>query len=201
MFALYVTHPQVLMEPAVPVPNWRLSPEGAKRARAFAGHPLLRDIGRIVSSRERKAMDLATILAEANAVPIDVDSDCGENDRSATGFVPPDRFEALANAFFARPYESVEGWETAASAQARVVRAFERALGSHDTSIPIVFAGHGAVGTLLKCHIDGRTIARAEDQSRIGHSGGGNIFAVRLADRKLLLDWTPMEELPPKLDA
>ena len=58
----------------------------------------------------------------------------------------------------------------------------------------------GAVGTLLKCHLGGRAIARAEDQRRVGDPGGGNVFAIRLADRRLLCDWTPMERLPASLD-
>ena len=199
MYALYVTHPQVMMDPNVPVPRWGLSAAGAERARAFAPHPLLQGISRIVSSDERKAMELAAILAEASGAPVSVDPACGENDRSSTGFVPPERFEALADAFFAQPAQSVDGWETALDAQARIVAAFERTLAAHDLTAPLVFTGHGAVGTLLKCHLDRRTISRDEDQRRIGHPGGGNVFAVRLADRKLLCDWTPMEQLPAAL--
>ena len=32
MFGVYVTHPQVLIDPAVPVPDWGLSPLGRGRA-------------------------------------------------------------------------------------------------------------------------------------------------------------------------
>jgi broad specificity phosphatase PhoE len=199
MYALYVTHPQVVMDPAVPVPRWGLSPVGTARAHAFAAHPLLAGVARIVSSDERKAVELAGIIAEATAAPVSVDVDCGENDRSSTGFVPPDRFEELANAFFAYPDQSTEGWETARHAQARIVSAFERALATHDLATPLVFTGHGAVGTLLKCHLDNRTLSRDEDQRRIGDPGGGNVFVVRLADRNLLCDWTPMEQLPARL--
>ncbi len=199
MYALYVTHPQVVMDASVPVPQWGLSAVGRQRARAFASHPLLAAVSRIVSSDERKAREVGAILAEATGAPVRIDPDCGENDRSSTGFLPPDRFEAVADAFFAEPDRSVEGWETARAAQARIVAAFERAIGAHDPASPLVFTGHGAVGTLLKCHLGGRAIARDEDQRRTGDPGGGNVFAVRLADRKLLCDWIPMERLPPTL--
>lgn len=36
-----------------------------------------------------------------------------ENDRSSTGFLPPEEFEVVADAFFAQPGVSVRGWETA----------------------------------------------------------------------------------------
>lgn len=123
-----------------------------------------------------------------------------ENDRTATGYVSAPRFEQLADAFFGRPEESAEGWETARHAQARVVAAVEAALAAHGQREPIIFNGHGAVGTLLKCAFAHRPIARAEDQRRIGDRGGGNVLAIRLRDRALLGDWTPMEALQPRLD-
>ena len=199
MYALYVTHPQVHMDPAVPVPRWGLSDKGRLRAAAFARHPLALAARRIVTSRETKALELAAVLAAASGAPVESADGFNENDRSATGYLPTERFEGLADAFFGRPDDPVEGWETARHAQARIVAAVETVLTAHDPAQPLLFAGHGAVGTLLKCALDGRPIARAEDQRRIGDPGGGNVLAIRLADRTLLCDWTPMERLPERL--
>ncbi len=113
----------------------------------------------------------------------------GENDRSSTGFLPPEQFEAAADEFFAHPAQSWNGWETADDAQARIVEAVGHVLIDHQEDRPILFVGHGAVGTLLKCRIAGRAISRTEDQP----AGGGNLFAFRLGERKLLCDWTPVE--------
>jgi broad specificity phosphatase PhoE len=195
-YALYVTHPQVVQDSAVPVPRWPLSPKGRERAERFANHKLARSVTRIVSSTETKALELAQCLAAVSGARIESGDKFGENDRSSTGFVPPERFEQLADAFFADPLVSTEGWERAADAQARVVAAFEEALAGHEPSVPVIFTGHGAVGTLLKCQLGGRTIARSEDQRRIGDPGGGNVFVVRLSDRALLSDWMAMESLP-----
>jgi broad specificity phosphatase PhoE len=200
VYALYVTHPQVRMDPAVPVPRWGLSEQGRARAEAFAHHPLVRRVRQVIASDETKAVELAQILAAVASAPVSSEATFGENDRSSTGFVPPERFEQLADAFFAHPEGSVEGWETAAAAQARIVSAFEAALADHDPRQPIAFAGHGGVGTLLKCALDGRAISRNEDQRRIGDPGGGNVLVIRLADRKLLGDWTPMERLPEVIE-
>jgi broad specificity phosphatase PhoE len=199
MYALYVTHPEVAIDPAVPVPRWGLSETGRKRAEAFARHPLVRGVRQIVSSTETKAVQLAQILGVANRIPFIAEPAFGENDRSATGYVPSERFEQLADAFFTHPTESVEGWEPAATAQARIVGAFEATLAEYDPTRPLLFAGHGAVGTLLKCALDGRVISRDEDQSRIAHKGGGNVLVIRIADRALLSDWVPMEALPEAL--
>ena len=198
-YALYVTHPQVVQDPNVPVPRWGLSEKGRGRAERFANHRMVRAARRIISSNETKALELAAALATVSEVRVESGENFGENDRSSTGFVPPERFEQLADAFFARPEISTEGWERAIDAQARVVGAFESALAVHDPVVPVIFTGHGAVGTLLKCHLGGRAIARSEDQRRIGDPGGGNVFVVRIGDRALITDWMAMETLPEDL--
>lgn len=199
MYALYVTHPQVVMDPNVPVPMWGLSPEGEQRASLFARHPLIKGIRNIVSSTERKAIELAQALAVGARAPFTSEHEFGENDRSSTGYVSPERFEQLADAFFAHPDESVEGWEPAREAQARIAGAFEAAIALHAIERPIAFTGHGGVGTLLKCYLTGREIARSEDQRVIGNPKGGNVLVIRLADRKLFGDWVAMEALPETL--
>lgn len=151
----------------------------------------------IFSSRENKALELAELLAGVAETDVLSDEAMGENDRSATGFLPPDLFEATADRFFAQPLNSVDGWERAVDAQSRIVAAVTRALDSMEGRVPAIFCGHGGVGTLLKCHVGGRTISRLEDQSRVGHRGGGNCFVFDLQARQLHEDWMAMEELAP----
>lgn len=200
MYALYVTHPEVVIDPNVATPRWGLSSLGRSRAERFANHKLMQGVTRLVSSTETKALQLAAILAAVCKASVDSGDKFDENDRRSTGFVPSARFEALADALFAHPDESAGGWETARDAQRRVLDGFNEVLAKHDPSKPIAFAGHGAVGTLLKCHLGGLTIARSEDQRRIGNPGGGNVFVVRLSDRKLLTDWIAMEDLPDQIE-
>ena len=189
MYALYITHPQVRIEANVPVPDWSLSDIGAQRVRRAAAFPWAKALRRIVSSSEKKAVETARILARAAGVEVETAADMHENDRSATGFLPPDEFERAADWFFAHPQASYKGWETAADAQRRIVGAVEAVLASHDPSEPIAFTGHGAVGTLLKSHLAHDVISRRGDQP----VGGGNIFCFTLADRSLTCDWTAME--------
>jgi broad specificity phosphatase PhoE len=191
MFGLYITHPQVKIDPDVPVPKWGLSDIGRARADAAAAKPWLRDIRRIVSSDETKAIEMAGILADAAGIAVEIAEDAHENDRSATGFLPPPEFERAADWFFAHPTESFHGWERAADAQARIVSVVARVLEGHDPAQPIAFVGHGGVGTLLRCHLAGLPIARAHDQPP---NGGGNVHAFRLQDRLPLSGWVPIED-------
>lgn len=191
MFGLYISHPEVAIDPDVPVPRWGLSEKGRQRARVAAASGWARSLGRIVSSDETKALETAALLAEASGVRVDELANSGENDRSATGFLPPAEFEAAADSFFAEPATSFRGWETADHAQARIVRAVTSVLDAHDPSIPIAFIGHGGVGTLLFCHLSGIPVSRVHDQ---GPGGGGNLFAFSLAGRRPVCKWTRIED-------
>jgi broad specificity phosphatase PhoE len=189
---LYLTHPQVRIDPAVPVPLWGLSEQGRARAERLARAAWMRRFGRIVASEEVKAREAAEVLGAALGLPVEVRPGLHENDRSATGYLPRDEFEAVADAFFAHPDESVRGWETARVAQARILGALREAVAAAP-GVPTLFVGHGAVGTLLKCALAGRPIARREDQPE----GGGCHLGFALAPEALLWDWRPMEEAPP----
>lgn len=191
MRCFYLSHPQVKIDPAVPVPDWGLSDIGAARARAAIGAPWLRNVSRIVSSAECKAVETAEIIATPRGLTVEVRERTHENDRSATGFLPPPEFEQVANEFFARPLESVRGWERAADAQARIVSEVEAAIAAHHDDGDILFVGHGGVGTLLQCHVDRRPIARVYDQP----GGGGNVFAFSWAPLALAHGWRALEDM------
>lgn len=186
---VFLTHPQVVVDPAVPVPGWGLSEVGRARAAALAGGAWLRDVTSVWSSDERKAIECADLLA--GALPRQRHTGLGENDRSATGFVPPAEFEALADAFFAEPSCSVRGWATAADEQERIVAAVEDVLAdpaSGDGDVVIV--SHGAVGTLLWCALSGVPIARAYDQP-----GQGHFYTFDRDTRRVLSGWRPLDEV------
>lgn len=162
MQVVFLTHPEVSVVPGVPVPQWGLSAAGRTRLERALAEPWLRDLTGVVSSAERKARETAEFLAAAVRRPVTVDEDLGENDRSATGYLPPAEFEAVADGFSARPHDSVRGWERAVDAQRRVVAAVERAVAAADGDLVVV--SHGGVGALLLCHLLGVPIDRRYDQ-------------------------------------
>ena len=165
---LIITHPEVVVDPHIPVRDWGLSETGRHRAALFAGSDQMASVTHIWSSTETKARETAGILARARDLPTAVDARLGENDRSATGFLPPPRFEAAADAFFANPETSFKGWETAHHAQARIVRAVQD-ITAHHTGGDLAIVTHGAVGTLLYCHLCDLAIDRTHDQPGQGH--------------------------------
>lgn len=166
----YLSHAEVEIDPERPVTDWGLSARGRGRLEAFVTSGRVPAVTLIASSAERKAVETADILARALSLAVTVRTDLGENDRTSTGYLPPAEFEAMADAFFANPGVEIRGWESAAAAQARIVGAVQAVL--EEGKGPVLFVGHGAVGTLLWCHLAGNGIDRRHDQP----AGGGCIY-------------------------
>jgi broad specificity phosphatase PhoE len=166
--ALFISHPEVTVDPRLPVPRWHLSDLGIRRMRAFAASPAVQGLTAVWASPETKAIEAAGLLAAPFGLPVGVHEGLHENDRSATGFLPPAEFQAMADAFFARPHESVQGWERAVDAQARVAAAVNEVLACSPAGTIAVVA-HGGVGTFLLCRYLGFPITRDADQPFQGH--------------------------------
>lgn len=174
----------------IPVPRWPLSDLGRQRMRAGLRQPWVREVTAVYCSTEQKAIDGARILARHLSLPFAEVAELGENDRSATGFLPPEEFERVADEFFASSAKSVRGWERAVDAQSRIAGAVERIAETDRTGGSIAIVSHGAVGTLLYCHLAGEPIARRWDQPP---NGGGNYFGFTLSPRQVHSWWQPID--------
>ena len=156
------------MAPEADVTDWGLSAIGRSRAEAFAANPALCGVSAIWASAERKATETAECISAALGLEFQTDLRLGENDRSATGFLAPEVFEAAADAFFADPDVSFRGWERAVDAQARIIEAVRGIVAAHKGG-DLAIVSHGAVGTLLWCDLMDVAISRTHDQPRQGH--------------------------------
>ena len=185
-----ITHPNVVLSRDVPVPRWPLSALGKQRMRAGLRQPWVREVTSVYCSTEQKAIDGAEILAGHLGIGFEKVEALGENDRSATGFLPPDEFERVADQFFASPEISVRGWERAVDAQARIVRTVQKIFETDKTPGAIAIVSHGAVGTLLYCHLAGEPIDRRRDQPP---NGGGNFYGFTLAPRAVHSWWRAID--------
>ncbi len=172
--AYFVTHPEVIIDPVVPVPQWGLSSRGRERLHAFCARPLLNSVTDVFVSDERKALDCAETLKSLRNLEFRIDPRLGENDRSSTGYVAPPRFWEIVAEFFAHPHTSVLGWETAADAQHRVKTAVTECIRDRADKGDVVIFSHGGVGSLLLCDLLGEPISQNRGQPI---SGGGCYFA------------------------
>lgn len=182
----FVTHPDVVVDPAVAITEWPLSARGRERMARCCALPWVAGLTALYASAERKALDGAEVLSAATGLPIAVRGDLGENDRSATGYLLPEEFEATADRFFAEPQASVRGWARAVDEQRRIIAAVTAVIAEAPGQGDIAIVSHGAVGALLLAHLLGQPISRRFDQPG---SGGGNFFAFDARACAVLHGW------------
>lgn len=188
---IFVTHPEVVIDPQQPVPEWPLSVVGCRRMEQFADRLSGTPIVAVYASTEQKAIDGATILAERFGLSISTDRDLGENDRSSTGYIAPPEFWEVVREFFAHPTKSVRGWERAIDAQARIVRAVTRVLEAAPAHGDVVVVSHGGVGCLLTAHLQGVAIG---EERRPTHPGGGCYLVLDRTPFALRSGWHVVED-------
>jgi len=187
----FITHPDVVIDSLIPVPQWSLSEQGKRRIRHLLSRAWITRIEALYCSTEQKALDGAALLAEALGIPLHQVAALGENDRAATGYLPTGEFEATVDAFFAHPHESIRGWERAIDAQARIVEAVAPLASMAPGAGPMAVVSHGGVGTLLLCHLTGVPISRTAEQPG---GSGGNYFLFQMPEGILVHGWKPIEE-------
>lgn len=189
----FITHPEVDIDPAVRIEDWSLSHTGVSRMQKMLEHSWVAGIKSVYTSTEKKAIDGAQIVANHLSLDITPHERLGENNRSATGYLPKAEFESVADQFFSKPTESIRGWETAISAQHRIVSETQRILKTTPAEHPIAIVSHGAVGALLLCHLNGWPIDRKFDQPG---DGGGNYYCFQKDSQRVIHGWRPIDTLP-----
>lgn len=166
MRLVYISHPEVAVDPASSPPDWGLSARGIARATGLALRGLSLPQPRLIASPERKAQDCALVLGHHWGLAFDTHPAMGEVDRSATGYLPADQHEALADQLFTHPTRSAAGWERAVDAQVRVLTVLEDLCQQPGN---LILIGHGGVGSLLWCALARQPISRRADQPGQGH--------------------------------
>jgi len=193
---LFVTHPEVVIDPSVPVPCWPLSARGRRRMQSFAERIAEAGVRSVWSSTEQKAIDGARILAGRLKLQHLVYKALGENDRSSTGYIAPPEFWAVVSQFFAEPSASVRGWETAEHAQTRIVEAVQRVAVTAADGLTVVVS-HGGVGRLLAAALQNVPIGREE---KPGNPAGGCYLLLRIQPPSLQsAKWGDIDALDPDL--
>jgi broad specificity phosphatase PhoE len=187
MRALYfVTHPDVVADPAVPVPRWPLSPRGLERIARLLDKPWVAGVTSIYCSSEQKAIDGARVLGARLGLRPVLREELGERDRSSTGYLAEDEFRAAVARSFAEPEASVGGSEPSAAAQRRIVAAIDEIRRADPGPGAIAVVSHSGVGALLLCHAAGRPIAI--DAQQPGRTGGCWL-AIDVASGRLIEGW------------
>lgn len=178
-----ITHPEVNIQPHEKIDEWTLSDIGIARAQSLSRELFLKKIDSIYTSTEPKAKTVAEMVTRELAMPL-VEKEClVEIDRSSTGYLPFDEFMDTVRQFFSEPSKSVRGWETADDATHRIVACLD-AIVENNTGEQIALIGHGALFTLLQCHIKGIGPTIDMDQEELG-----SIAEIDWGKKEVISNW------------
>jgi broad specificity phosphatase PhoE len=186
----YISHPDVVLDPSIPIPQWDLSELGRQRLEEMLNQPWLEAVQAIYCSNEQKAKSAARRIAEHIGLQEQIVEALGEIDRSSTGYLSRPELEPVVATLYAQPEKSVRGWERAADAQQRTIRALKQIISELPNNSTIAVVGHGGVGTLLLNFIKGTQITRAD-----APSGQGYYYAFVWETRQLLHGWKPIDQI------
>jgi broad specificity phosphatase PhoE len=184
----FITHPEVVINPEVPVPLWDLSEVGRRRLRSLLRKPWINNIGFIYSSEETKASSAGEAIARHVSSPHVTLAALGEVDRSSTGYLEMDEHDHAVAELFRNPEVSYQGWERAIDAQDRIVSFVKLIDAEVEKGASIAIVSHGGVGTLLMCHIKCVHISRDE-----AGPGQGNYFCFERGSWDLVYGWRPID--------
>lgn len=189
---IFLSHPEVNIDPAIPVPQWSLSEKGRARMVGFCHRRgILKNVCSVFTSDEKKAADCGQIAREILSIPHFDNALLREIDRSATGFLPPAEHSAVSREAFERPDERIRGWESAVAAQRRIVLGLEQVC--NDPRRPagdVLIVSHGGVGLLLLCRLLSEPIGRKRVMQ---NAGGGCFYIIDRKARKVLALWEDMD--------
>ncbi|MGR9344016.1 histidine phosphatase family protein [Rhizobium leguminosarum] len=122
-----VRHGLPSIEGDIPSIDWSLSAPGKAAAIELAKYLSGFRVKEIRSSPEKKALQTAALIADRLALPICLDSDLREHDRSKVGYIARTDFEAGITRLLEHPHQLTFGDESADAVFTRMDQAVARA--------------------------------------------------------------------------
>lgn len=150
---ILIRHSTPQIDQTVPARDWVLSAEGHAAAKALAARLTDYGVDAVISSDEPKARQTAEAIATTLQLPLELDRDLREHERTNTGYLPRPEFEAGIARFFAQPDELAFGEETAGQVFSRFSAAVERSMKQSRGTVALVT--HGTALTLYLARTTG----------------------------------------------
>ena len=149
-------HAQVVQIPGAPTQQWNLSADGKTAALRLGDHRFLADVQFFLSSDEPKMVETATACSRGQSVA--TRPGLRELHRDAAGWLSTeDEYLDLVRRILNRPNESIQGCESATSAQQRVVTTIGEVLNEEPDATFAVVSG-GLALTLYLSHLQRKSV-------------------------------------------
>jgi broad specificity phosphatase PhoE len=180
---IFVTHPDVDVDPSRPRSEWTLSTKGFEELQNLIAKDFWGNIKSIFCSKEFKASQVAEKIAEVHNLKVIKIDGLEEINRESTGFLPEEKYRLAIEDFYIHPADSYKGWETAYEATERIKECVNRLVKESEDSY-FVIIGHGMIGSCLSCWIKGIDPTFNEDNGI-----SSSYITIDWDNKKIIHDW------------
>ncbi len=182
---IYITHPEVIINPAIAIDEWVLSPLGWDRVEKLLALKFWQEVEKVYTSSEPKAYMIGEKVSKKYGIELEKISDLREIDRSATGIISPlSDYMQVVQLSYENIKEMAKGWESISNVMLRNSNAVEM-LKTKYNGKTFVIIGHGCAGTTIKCHIKKVNPTFQEDPQKTGC-----YFIANLDTNEIIQDWS-----------
>jgi broad specificity phosphatase PhoE len=182
-----VRHGRTQPDPTTAAALWPLSEAGRAETVRLGAHPRWAEVAGFYASPEEKAIETARLLAAPHGQAPTILPKLREVERGSAFFAD---YDAAAREFFARPNESVRGWERAVDAGRRVAGCLEQ-IGGRAGDHPVAVVSHGLALTLGLASLVPLDQPLWEFWRQIGFSG---VAVLDLVRRRLVQGFCQQQE-------
>jgi broad specificity phosphatase PhoE len=180
-----VTHAHTQQQQDVDTTGWVLSAEGVRQAAQLSRQPFWAEVDRIALSSEPKTrLTVQPVLRERN-LPVLVEPRFDELRRGVSWI---DDYTARVAQVFARPEDSIGGWEPAATALARFLDGIAE-LRRRFSGETLALVGHGLTLSLYRAYLLGREEVVLADWRQLSFAA---VAQVDLDGNRLVADFRPV---------
>lgn len=182
---IFVTHPEVRVEPAVAREKWDLSEKGKEELKNLLSKDFWKEINLIYTSKENKAHSVAEIIANSFGLKLVKIDGLEEVNRTSTGFIDDEKYRSAIEDFYLHPADSYKGWETAYDATERIKNSINKLRSENPSEETYVLIGHAMIGSCLSCYIRGIDPSFNEDNNILA-----SFIVIDWDHKKIIKDWT-----------
>lgn len=148
-----IRHPRTHVDPSRQPHEWALSDQGRAQVNTLIEAPFWKNVVAVYSSNQPKAMEPARAIGQRYDIPVTSMPGLAEVRRGAEIYHSTGDYNSILGKFFSSPDFSIQGWERAGEALARIQQAMQEIIGQHPGKSVAVLS-HGTILTLYTAMLE-----------------------------------------------
>jgi broad specificity phosphatase PhoE len=148
----FLRHAITIIDEDTPVEKWEIAKKGKEKMSKIVGSGIFDEIDIVVSSKEKKAIQTATFVAERLGKEIITYSDYNELRREGGYITSKSEYEKQVRLIFEEGSSEIKEWEIARNALDRIIKVTDL-IDNQYSNMKILVVSHGIILSLYFGHL------------------------------------------------